>query len=162
EVSATTGTATLNFPNGFAGAASQFSFNGATATIVGSKLQLTDGGNGETASIFATTQVDVTRFSTQFNFELLAGSTPTADGMTFTIQGVGPTALGGPGSGLGYAFIDHSMAVKFDLFDNSGEGNNSTGLYTNGAIPSVPNSIDLTGTGIDLHSGHVFNAALTY
>ena len=31
----------------------------------------------------------------------------------------------------------------------------------NGAAPTTP-SIDLTGSGIDLHSGHVFNVAMTY
>jgi len=30
------------------------------------------------------------------------------------------------------------VAVKFDLFDNAGEGVNSTGFYTNGAAPTVP------------------------
>jgi hypothetical protein len=35
---------TLNYPNGFAGRG-QFKFNGATA-VVGSNLQLTDGGTG--------------------------------------------------------------------------------------------------------------------
>ena len=37
----------------------------------------------------------------------------------------------------------------------------STGLYINGAIPTVP-AIDLSPTGINLHSGDIFNAQLTY
>jgi hypothetical protein len=53
------------------------------------------------------------------------------------------------------------VAVKFDLFNNSGEGADSTGLFTNGATPTLP-AIDLTPTGIDLHSGHVFNVHMTY
>ena len=164
EVNATTSgtTPTLNFPSGFTGAAGQFSFNGASAKIVGSNLQLTDGGAAEGASIFALTSVNVTTFNTQFTVQLLAGTTPTADGMTFTIQGVGPTALGGTGGNLGFAGIANSVAVKFDLFDNAGEGSNSTGLYTNGAAPNATNSINLTGTGIDLHSGHAMNVSMTY
>jgi hypothetical protein len=51
--------------------------------------------------------------------------------------------------------------VKFDLYSNAGEGNDSTGLYSNGAAPTV-SSVNLTGTGIDLHSGHVFNVAMSY
>jgi hypothetical protein len=37
----------------------------------------------------------------------------------------------------------------------------STGLYTNGAAPTVP-ATDLTSTGISLHSGDAFTAQLSY
>jgi len=82
--------------------------------------------------------------------------------MTFTIQGVAPTAVGGTGGGLGFAGTTKSVAIKFDLFDNAGEGPNSTGLYLNGVQPNAVNSINLTGTGIDLHSGHTFNVSMAY
>ena len=52
--------------------------------------------------------------------------------MTFTIQNVGPTALGGPGAGLGYVTIQKSVAIKFDLYNNAGEGPDSTGLISMG------------------------------
>ena len=65
------------------------------------------------------------------------------------------------GGGLGYAGMGQSVAVKFDLYNNSGEGINSTGLYTNGAFPSVP-AIDMTSSGVNLHSGDVFNVHLGY
>src|SRR5206468_11060432 len=39
---------------------------------------------------------------------------------------------------------------------------NSTGLYLNGAAPTVANSIDLTPSGINLHSGHAFDVAINY
>src|SRR5262249_15344628 len=88
----------------------------------------------------------------------------------FTIQGVAPTALGSSGGGLGYgpngivngAQIGKSMAIKFDLFSNAGEGVDSTGIYTNGANPTSAGSIDLTGTGIDLHSGDPIQVNLAY
>jgi hypothetical protein len=51
--------------------------------------------------------------------------------------------------------------VKFDLYSNSGEGPNSTGLYLNGASPTMPAS-DMTSSGIDLHSGHVFSVHIVY
>jgi hypothetical protein len=109
----------------------------------------------------------VARFRTSFSFQLL---NPNADGFAFVLQGVGPTALGGTGGGLGYApdpgtgvggAIGSSLAVKFDLFNNSGEGVDSTGLYTNGAEPTTP-ATDLSASGIDLHSGHVFNVTMAY
>ena len=43
--------------------------------------------------------------------------------------------------------------MKFDLWNNDGEGPNSTGLFRNGDKPSNPGAIDLTPSGIDLHSG---------
>jgi hypothetical protein len=52
--------------------------------------------------------------------------------------------------------------VKFDLYDNAGEGVDSTGLFTDGAFPDVPGSIDLSGIEIDLHSGDVFQVSLAY
>jgi hypothetical protein len=83
------------------------------------------------------------------------------DGITFTIQSNSPAALGASGGGLGYAGIANSVAVKFDTFNNAGEGNDSTGLFTDGAAPTVP-AIDLTGTGIVLTSGDLFAVDMTY
>ncbi len=54
------------------------------------------------------------------------------------------------------------MAVKFDLWDNKGEGANSTGLFRNGDEPSNPGAIDLTPSGIDLHSGRACDAVIDY
>jgi hypothetical protein len=153
---------TLDFSNGFAGTASRFTFNGASAKIVGSNLQLTDGGINEAASIFVSAKVSVTSFITQFNFQLLPGTVPISDGITFCIQGAARADVGGSGGGLGYGGITKSVAVKFDLWNNAGEGPDSTGLYTNGLLPTLVNSVNLTGTGIDLHSGHVFNVGMAY
>jgi fibronectin type 3 domain-containing protein len=125
----------------------------------GGVLQLTNGGNNEAASVFTKTRVDVAKFTTSFDFQLL---NPSADGFTFTIQGAGATALGAAGGGLGYAGIGKSIAIKFDLFNNSGEGIDSTGLFVDGADPTNAGSVDLTGSGINLHSGHVFNVTMTY
>ena len=57
--------------------------------------------------------------------------------------------------------MPNSVAIKFDLYNNLGEGPDSTGIYTNGAAPILP-AINLTGTGIHLHSGDPFNAQLVY
>ena len=56
----------------------------------------------------------------------------------------------------------NSVAIKFDLYDNNGEGTNSTGLYTGGADPFNVGSIDLTPSGINLHSGDVFQVDVAY
>jgi fibronectin type 3 domain-containing protein len=166
EVSAAIPKPAIDLSSGFGSAASALSLNG-SAKLSGSLLQLTDGKGNEAGSAFATSAVDVTHFATQFSFQLLNAN---ADGFTFTLQGVGPTALGQTGGGLGYGppqsggkgGIANSVAVKFDLYSNQGEGNDSTGAYLNGAAPTSAGSIDLSRSGINLHSGHVFTASLTY
>ncbi len=153
---------TLDFSGGFAGAASKFNFNGSSAKIVGSTLQLTSGKKNQTASIFTHTAVDVTRFDTDFAFQTVAGSNPSGEGLTFTIQGVGPKVLGGAAAGLGYAKLKNSVALKFDLYSNAGEGASSTGFYTKGAVPTNVGSTTVQDHGIDFHSGHVFVVHLDY
>jgi hypothetical protein len=110
--------------------------------------------------------VNVTAFTTDFNFQLLSAQ---ADGFTFAIQNVGTSAIGPSGSGLGYGGshpggtggIARSVAVKFDLYNNNEEGADSTGFYTNGASPTVP-ATDMTASGVKLSSGHVMHAHITY
>jgi fibronectin type 3 domain-containing protein len=156
---------TLDFSSGFAGSAGVLSYNG-SAKINGTSAELTDGGGSEAGSFFSTNAVDVTQFSNQFTFQL---ANANADGFTFTIQGNGPTALGPSGGGLGYGpdtpggnpGIPNSVAVKFDLYNNAGEGTDSTGEYTGGASPTTP-AIDLSSAGINLPSGDVFNVVMTY
>ena len=101
------------------------------------------------------TRVDIGSFQTSFNFQVLETATfPLADGFTFTIQGNGPNALGNGGGDLGYGGIGNSVAIKFDYYNNAGEGTDSTGIFTDGQDPYVP-AIDLTGTGVNLSSGDV-------
>ncbi len=128
------------------------------ATINGNLLQLTDSGFYEARSAFYSTPVPVSEFTTDFQFQLLY---PLADGITFTIQSAGPHAVGQSGGGLGYAGIPKSVALKFDLFNNNGEGFDSTGYYLDGAYPSSP-ALNLFPYGIHLHSGHVFAVHITY
>ena len=132
--------------------------NGGSTVTSGGVLQITDGGSGESRTAWFTTQVPVQSFITDFTFQQLNA---TADGMTFTIQGKGSTAVGGNGGSLGYQGITNSIAIKFDLFGNSTEGIDSTGLYTNGAAPTIP-SVDLSSTGINLHSSDIMDAHLVY
>jgi hypothetical protein len=161
------GVTSINFGSGFS--AGGIVMNG-SARLNGTRLRLTDGGGTEAASAWYNVQANVQTFTTDFSFQITPGSNPTADGFTFVIEGNSTSVLGPSGGGLGYgpdsptgtaAGIANSVAVKFDLYSNAGEGINSTGLYTNGASPTTP-FVDLTGSGIDLHSGHVFNVHMVY
>jgi hypothetical protein len=153
----------ISYGSGFTSAG--LTLNG-SAAINGTRLRLTNGGTSEAGSAFFNTPVNVQSFTNDFSFQL---TNATADGFTFTLQGNNPNALGPKGGGLGYGAdkpggtpgIGRSVAVKFDLFSNAGEGNDSTGLYTSGASPTTP-FVDLTNTGINLHSGHTFNVHMTY
>lgn len=147
----------VSFPVGFAGSQGVMILNGST-DLDDSRLQLTDGGSSEAGSAWFHTPVNIQSFSTTFTFQL---SNPVADGMTFAIQGTGVNALGASGAGLGYQNIAKSLAIKFDLYSNAGEGPDSTGLYTNGASPTVP-AINLSSTGINLHSDDTMQVQLTY
>ena len=128
------------------------------ASISGTRLRITTNNTGLARSAFTLRPVNVASFNADFTFQ---NTNATADGFTFTIQRNAPTALGATGGGLGYAGIPNSVAVKFDIFNSGGEGTSSTGLYRNGAMPSVP-SLDLTPSGIILRSTDVFYVHFAY
>ena len=161
------GLPTINYPVGFASVAG-LKLNGSAVHSDDSRLQLTTGAGFQAGSFWFATPVSIKHFTTDYTFQL-SGPAPIADGITFTIQGVGAAALGGYGGGLGYgsdriggpAGIQQSIALKFDVYDNSGEGTDSTGLYVDGAPPIGP-SIDLTGSGIVLASGDTMAVHETY
>ncbi len=153
-------TPAVNFSSGFANSSSQMALNGSTV-INGSRLELTNLSSGAASSAFYTTPVDVTGFTNQFTFQLSSGS-GTGAGITFTIQGVSPTAVGSNGAGLGYAGITSSVAVKFDLYNDNGEGVDSTDLFSGGANPTNIGSIDLTSSGVNLHSGDIMSVTMNY
>jgi hypothetical protein len=150
----------IDFAAGFAtGTTGVLTING-NAAAVGNVLRLTHGQINQKGSVFSTAKVRIDAFVTSFRFQLHSGPT-RADGITFTIQGQSPGALGGLGRELGYSGIGDSFAVKFDLLDNAGEGDSSTGFYLDGALPTVP-AIDLLSASIDLHQGHVMQVDIEY
>lgn len=159
---------TINFSNGFA-SAKGLMLNGSAVNTDDSRLQLTTGKQNQAGSVFSTSRVNIQTFATDFTFQL-SGTAPLADGITFTIQGESANALGTNGGSLGYGPIStkvttgairESVAVKFDLYSNAGEGTDSTGLYVNGATPTIP-SIDLTSSHVVLGSGDVLSAHMAY
>ena len=158
------GGSSINFGSGFASTAG-LQLNG-SASNPNNTLQLTPDTNNQTASVFWTQPIGIQTFTTDFTFQLTSAQ---ADGITFTIQNVGTTAIGPGGAGLGYgAFysgsklgIAQSVAIKFDIYNNKGEGPDSTGVYTDGASPTVP-ATDMTASGVILKGGDVMHAHITY
>jgi hypothetical protein len=156
---------TINFPNGFS-STNGLSLQG-SAAVTNNLVQLTlASAAASRGAVWFATPVNISAFTTDFNFQLLSAK---ADGFTFALQNAGISALGPVGSGLGYGAsqpgatggIARSVAVKFDLYSNDGEGTDSTGFYTNGASPTVP-ATDMTASGVKLNSGHVMHAHVTY
>jgi len=145
-----------------------------SAVLNGSSVRLTTTANNLAGSTWYPTPVSVQAFSTDFTFQQTnPAGTCIADGLTFAIQNVGTTALGPAGGGLGYGPdnptnpsgssntpIANSVAIKFDLSSNAGEGSNSTGIYANGASPTIP-AVTLGG-GVNLHSGDIFQVHVSY
>jgi serine/threonine protein kinase len=121
------------------------------AAIAGKALRLTDGKPSQVRSAFFHVPLDVRAFTTAFRFRVGRGK--ATEGFTFCIQRAGPSRRGS-GGGLGYQGIRNSLAVKFDL------RNNSTGLVLDGEAPLRSGSLDLSGTGIDLHSGRAYDVVL--
>jgi hypothetical protein len=157
------GSAAISFASGFSAAGMQF--NGHTK-LNGTRLQMTDRTTTyQAGSAYWTTPVNVQSFTNDFTFQL---TNPIGNGITFTIQNAAMTALGPVGGGLGYGpdspggspGIAKSVAIKFDLVNNAGEGPNSVGLYTKGASPTVPATT--LGGGVNLHSGDVMQVHMNY
>ena len=154
-------TTVVNDPTGFSSSTGLGLVGGASVT--GGALELTDGGSEEARAVWYATPVNVQNFTTDFNFQITPASTYIGDGFTFTLQNAaaGVQAVGTGGGDLGYAGIGSSVAVKFDLYNNAGEGSDSTGFYTDGAVPTVP-AVDMTASGVNLHSGDILHAHITY
>ncbi len=131
-----------------------------------SEIELTTGYMDQAGSVFYAAPQNIEAFTTDFTFQFASSYVP-ADGLTFTIQNAGPDALGSIGGGLGYKGIAKSVAIKFDTFNNSGEGKDSTGIYIDGASPELP-AVDMSSSGFYLTgyvSGsetNIFDAHITY
>jgi hypothetical protein len=151
------GGSSINFGNGFS-SVTGLTLNGTAINTDDSRLQLTNGGSEEAGSFYGSQPIGIQAFTTDFAFQL---SQATGDGFTFTIQNQGVNALGQNASGLAYAGIGKSVAIKFDINNNDGEGTDSTGVYTDGSSPTVP-AVDMTASGIVLRSGDSISAHVTY
>ncbi|MDP9065512.1 MAG: hypothetical protein M3O06_06590, partial [Pseudomonadota bacterium] len=153
-------TTVVDYGSGFA-SANGLSFVGGV-TLAGGALVLTNN-YGQGRAAWYATPVNVQSFTTDFNFQISPANGNVADGFTFTLQNApaGAKAIGASGGGLGYQGLASSLAVKFDLYNNAGEGADSTGFYTNGAPPTLP-ALDMTASGVNLHNGNILHAHITY
>jgi hypothetical protein len=149
----------ISFGSGFT--AGSMVLNG-SSSISGTSLTITSNTTFQVGSAWFPTAVNIQNFTNDFSFQDTAGSA-TADGFTWALQNNSTAAIAGSGGGgdLAYTGMAKSVAVKFDLYDNAGEGTNSTGLYLNGVSPMTP-ALDMGASGIDLHSGHIFQVHMTY
>src|SRR4051812_29897186 len=123
-------------------------------------LLLTDG-PFQANAVWAPTRVDLRAFQTSFVFRLDGEPGRLGDGLTFALAGAIPAGAGAAGGGLGYQGTTDSVAIKFDLVDNAGEGTDSVGVFTGGAEPTTP-AVSLAGTPIRLHAGHPIRADVAY
>jgi len=124
-----------------------------------SVARLTPAVGNQAGSFWHTATVAVGKFTNTFTFQFSAGSTPIADGITFTIQNLGVTAVGTAGMDLGYApTITPSVAVTFKTYDAGAATNGFSTLLTNGAVPPTSASV----APVNLSSGNVFQADMTY
>ncbi len=147
----------INYPN-FASTAG-LQLNGSPIQT-NSTLTLADRFN-QIGSAFTVAKVNVASFHAVFIW--LIGN-PEADGMTFCIQGMGPSALGDGGFNLGYGQfngsggIGDSVAVSFDIKWNA------TGLFTDGASPNTDNGpINSSSLSpVSITSGDVMKTTLVY
>ncbi len=156
-----------SFLTGFS-STSAIALNG-RAQIANGSLELADDAGPEASSAFFSTPVPINKFTSDFDFVLRREA---GEGFTFVLQSAGLHALGSTGSALGYGVIlpgtsgaggpkiEHSVALKFDMHSDAGEGSNSTGVYLGGASPTVPSTT--LAPIINLHSGHRFHARLNY
>ncbi|MBV8282430.1 MAG: chitobiase/beta-hexosaminidase C-terminal domain-containing protein, partial [Candidatus Eremiobacteraeota bacterium] len=151
------GGTSINFGNGFSSIAG-LTLNGSAIATNDTRLQLTNGGLNEAGSVFWNAPINIQAFTTNFEFQL---SNAQGNGFTFTIQNVGPTALGGNSAGLGYQDIQKSVAVKFNFYNYNNEGSDSTGVYTDGQPPVLP-TVDISSSGIQLGSGDSIQAQIVY
>ena len=151
----------IDFEHGF----TPYGMTGGPMTVsANGELVLSNGPRQQSAN-WTKTRVDVRAFHTSFVFQQGDDDPETywskGDGFTFALASSNYPFTGTGGGGLGYQGLTNSVAIKFDLVDNAGEGSNSVGVFTGGATPSMP-GVSLDGTGIDLHSGHPFRADIAY
>jgi hypothetical protein len=152
------GASTIDFGMGFS-STQGLTLNGSAVATNDTRLQLTNGGLNQAGSVFWNAPIGIQAFTSSFEFQISGDS--LANGFTFCIQNVAPTALGGNSAGLGYQDIPKSVAIKFNFYDFQSEGSDSTGVYTNGEPPVLP-STDISSSGIQLNSGDSIQAQVTY
>jgi len=128
-----------------------------TSTTDGSVIRLVNTNTDLAGSFFTNSLVNASGFSTAFDFRITNpggisdGLQVGADGLTFALQTVAPSSVGRLGVDLGYGGINHSVAVEFDTYANSGDdpsltngGSNHVAVDLNGSVSSASNAVGVT------------------
>lgn len=128
--------------------------NSATALI------LNPGTSYQVGSAFWNQKIAMTSnmsFSAFFTYQI-DQNTSRADGLTFTIQQAGTTAIGADGQNLGiYGISGTSLSVEFDTYQNSGDPDNNhiaidlngNTTHSTGTVASInKSSIDLADANL--------------
>lgn len=137
--------------NGFTG----FSINGGATVDANQTLTLTTNAGSQSRSAFSSTAVSfLNGFTTSFIYT--AGGNRAADGFTFTVQNVSPTAIGGGGGGLGYGGLANSSAVQFNIYTGGGQP-----IGTNFAIGGAVGPYTASDP-VNLGNGNPIQISLTY
>jgi hypothetical protein len=179
----------INYPNGFGGATSSASGGSGpiwlenASTLSGSSIQLTTQAQESANNIWYKAPLDVQAFTTTFTWTVTCptGASLCGDGMGFMIISdpnstpAGYTYSGYSGGQFSWSQCSgtgnkncagmNSVLVKFDLYNNqTGSEGNLTGLYSGGEYPQAPNNpqYDMASSGINMQSGHLMRAVLTY
>jgi Chitobiase/beta-hexosaminidase C-terminal domain/Legume lectin domain len=169
----------INYPSGFADHPSQL-WLGNGSFYSGSSIELTNSAN-QAHNAWYKTPVNVQAFTTTFTWNASCPAKPAqcGDGMGFMIisnsnpSSAGFNYQGDSGSQFSWSRCTsstdcpsmHSTLVKFDLYNSStGTGGaNLTGFYSGGVNPQPPQpEYDMSASGINMQSGHLMKATLTY
>jgi hypothetical protein len=160
----------IDFKNGWANHNDMAPGNGSAINFFAGNppaLQMTDNGGSEATSIYyGNSKVGTGNFTTSFTLQDQGNSNGTrADGLTFVLQNVSLTAVGGGGGALGYSGITNSVAVYFDIY-SGGSHASTTGIFMNGNVDKT-GAIDMGPSGIvlcpaDGTPGHPMLITLNY
>lgn len=112
-------------------------------------------------------------FDTTFQFRISGPDIQKADGLAFVVQNSGSNALGSAGEGIGYggtfgSAIADSLAIEFDVYNNSNEGDpndNHISIHTRGSDPNNENEAFSLGSTTNvplLTDGKVHTSRIVY
>jgi len=117
-------------------------------------------------SIFSTSPIDATLFTSRFRFRITerGGLGNGADGIVFVVQSE-DAGVGSLGGGIGFDGISNSVGVEFDTFTNGSENDpssNHVGIVTEGDVnhgSGAPFTVDVSP---DFDDGNVWFAWIDY
>ncbi|HEV2455026.1 MAG TPA: immunoglobulin domain-containing protein, partial [Verrucomicrobiae bacterium] len=133
--------------------------------VAGNTLTLTDGGGGETRSVFFDDPQYIGAFRANFTYQ--AGGNKAADGIAFCLQNDsrGAAALGGGGGQLGVggsSAITPSLELELNLYTGNSENVGYT-VLTNGLTGAGGSNGNYHSPGnVQINSGDPINISLNY